>query len=230
MHGSLQRSTRKKPVFFTLGGLAFVAALLLGGLPAAYARSAVEIAGSSFKSTFTNNTAGWAVMGGTWKKTGSGYYRGTSTAPDVVGSVVHNDTYDHFSLTARVKGGAALGGSFNYIFVRGDPEPLGYLDMWDDGYYFVWNNGGLFGVFKRIAGSDTVLKSVTATSAIVPYGWNVLRVDMSTTYMAFFINNQLVYAGSDASLSSGQLGLGFNAASAGETFNIDYVKVKVVTP
>ena len=99
--------------------------------------------------------------------------------------------------------------------MRGEPSSIASSGHWNNGYLFQYSNDGYYSVFKYVGGSSTALQSWTATSTVVSGDWNTLKVQMNGTSMSFWINDTLVWSGTDSSFSSGYAGLGFFGEQGG---------------
>ncbi|MFH2038089.1 MAG: hypothetical protein ABIJ65_01505, partial [Chloroflexota bacterium] len=73
------------------------------------------------------------------------------------------------------------------------------------------------------------LKDWTTSTAIVKNGWNTLKVVASTSSLKFYINNKLVWNGSDPTLTTGQVGFGFYRDAAAGVLYVDWAKLTTAT-
>lgn len=228
MH-SVRKSRR-----LALGSLALtsLAALVLAGFPlAASAEPATgriyEAAGSSFSSSFNGTRAGWKVVAGTWKLKASGKYE-VQSASGNLGSIAHKDTYSNLVFSARMRRPSGSSGSFQGLVVRGVPAPLTGFGDWDSGYGFFYNDSGNVTVGRSQGGSFTLLLPATFSAAVVPNGWNILKVVVYGPALLFYVNGTLVYSAMDATpLPAGQVGIGAYGWPA-EKAQVDWAKLSVI--
>jgi hypothetical protein len=60
----------------------------------------------------------------------------------------------------------------------------------------------------------------------VKNGWNVLKVTASGSQLKFYINNTLVWSGTDSSFGSGIVGIGmYRDATSGNLLYVDWAKL-----
>ena len=168
-----------------------------------------------FNNTFDSSAdlALWNKIVGPWSLY-NGWYRTNGVHP-YWNSIVHDGNYPKFKYIVRMRRINNLHNSSG-IFVRATPYPLDAVDKeWDDFYALLYTNNGKFAVFKGVNGSNTALKGWTPTPAINQYGWNVLKVTGVGSTLKFYINGQLVWSGSDSSLGTGKVGIGFYKPALG---------------
>ena len=114
-------------------------------------------------------------------------------------------------------------GDSNCIFIRGTVNPLGDKQRWFSYYGFFYSQEGFFSIWKKVSGgaveqflpgggwmSDSIINQGDA--------WNKLRVVATGNSLSYYINDKLVWSGTDSSLSSGRVGLGM-FSSTGLTSN-----------
>lgn len=159
--------------------------------------------------SFNGDSPGWPAVAGTWLMDGSHQYsRGQANA---LVSMHYPQNFSDVSITLRALRSGCRNCAINLI-VRGAPTPLGSQNRWYSYISFQISNDGQYSVYKRVrGGSSTVLQPWTSSSAIRQSGaygddWNVLRVIDFGDSLFFYINGQLVWSGSDTTLTSGEVG------------------------
>jgi hypothetical protein len=181
--------------------------------------------GVGFDSEFNGSADGWESHSGIWS-VDSQYYStiglfGTSA------STSYMEEFTDFDFQARVKR-TGCESCANRLIVRGTPLPLDLSNHWAAEYIFNYANNGYFSVGKIVNGVTTVLQGATPSPAIVTGGdWNILRVVASGNSLSFYINNTLVWSGTDSELSSGRVGLGMyrDLLSLIDNFQVDWAKL-----
>ena len=114
----------------------------------------------------------------------------------------------------------------NRIIIRGNPTSLGSTNWWKPSYYFQYTNTGQFSVYEVSSGGViTPLKAWTNSAAIVPNGFNTLKVIAVGSSLRFYINGTLVWSGADSTLKTGKVGFGFFRDAAAGTQYIDWAKL-----
>ncbi len=184
----------------------------------------VNVPSAGFYSPFTTNANGWTVHNGTWILESSNYFTTTGLAGKAV-TISHTGTYSTMAYQARMKRDGCAGCA-NVLAIRGNPV-LDATGWWNTEYTFDYTNTGLFSVWKDSYGTYTALKNWTYTNAINQGGWNTLLVTAENTALKFYINGILVWSGSDASYSSGMVGIGMyrSAASTGDKLWVDWAEL-----
>jgi hypothetical protein len=169
----------------------------------------------------------WNVAFGPWSLSG-GKYRSNGLSP-YWNSVFHDGLYPTLSFIVSMQRFNTSGP--NSLFVRGTPYPLASDKYWSDGYQFSYSNSGVFGVWKMIDGGYTCLQPWTSTSAINQYNWNTVKVKAKDNILKFYINNQLVWSGTDSTYKTGKVGVGFyKADSTSQALAIDYAHLYTYVP
>jgi hypothetical protein len=186
--------------------------------------------GTGFISNFTTDANGWASVSGPWSLARSNFYQ----TPGVVytfSSARHTGSYANFLYEARVKRTSSQPYWANNIIVRGSPNGLGSLNVWSNGYLFEYANSGAFAVFRVNGTSVTTLKQWTASSAIAQGDWNVLRVAASSSTLKFYINDTLVWRGTDSTLATGQVGIMMyrDGTSTGNRLYVDWARLAMTS-
>lgn len=169
--------------------------------------------GFQYKFSLPKSLDRWRASYGSWNLN-NGWYRSSGLSP-YNNSVYHIGLYPTFSYIVSMR---RINDAYtsNRLIVRGTVYPLSSVKYWDDAYFFQYANvsaaepdKGSFSVFKLINGSFFTIKGWTSTSAINQFGWNKLKVKGKGTSFKFYINNQLVWSGSDPSITTGKVGVGF---------------------
>ncbi len=183
----------------------------------------VELGG--FYSPFTSNASGWVVHKGTWVLESSNFYTTVGVAGKA-STISHINNYSTLTYEVRMKRTGCLGCA-NVIAIRGNPS-LDTVGWWNTEYTFDYTNSGLFSVWRDSNGTYTALKDWTTTSAIVRGGWNVLKVVADGPSLKFYINDVLVWSGSDTNYPTGRVGIGMyrSATSTGNKLLVDWAQLE----
>jgi hypothetical protein len=64
----------------------------------------------------------------------------------------------------------------------------------------------------------------TSTGAIVPYGWNTVKIVANGSSVKYYINDTLLWSGTHTALTSGRLGFGMYRDSYGGILYIDWAR------
>jgi hypothetical protein len=114
----------------------------------------------------------------------------------------------------------------NRIIIRGNPSSMVSTNWWKPSYNFQYTNDGSFSVYyMNSSGVSTALKGWTASTAIVKNGWNTLKVVAVGSSLKFYINNILVWTGTDSGLRTGTVGFGFYRDGNAGTLYVDSAKL-----
>ena len=179
---------------------------------------------NGFYSPFTTDANGWQTRLGTWQLEGANYYVTTGIADKAVTIGYAND-YSTLTYEAKMKRSGCVGCA-NVLAIRGNPD-LDSTGWWKTEYTFDYTNSGLFSVWKDNNGSYTALKNWTSSSAIKKNDWNVLKVTAKGSQLKFYINDVLVWSGTDSAYSSGRVGIGMyrSKTSTGDKLWVDWAKL-----
>jgi len=194
----------------------------------AYKNFTVEEPTTGFNSSFNGSKAGWYNVKGTWNIFGGKYLR-SSGLESKFSSARHSNNYDNFTYQARMyrTGETSLA---NNLVIRGRPTVFSSSYNWAPSYIFEYTNSGYFSVWEiSSTGVETALKTWTTSSAIVKNGWNTLKVVASNASLKFYINNTLIWSGSDATLKTGQVGFSFYRNVSAGTLDVDWATLSVPT-
>ncbi len=174
---------------------------------------------AGINSQFNGSSTGWLSRpGGTWQYSASSVY--TTGTANRVSSASYNQTFTNFTYQARLKRVSATGNSSGLV-VRGTPS-FGTDNDWKTAYEFLYRQDGTFSVWRGVNGKWAALKNWTASPAIVKNGWNTLKVTADGSNFTFYINDTLVWSGTDTAIPSGQVGLWMYRAKTAETFEADW--------
>ncbi len=199
--------------------------------------TAGTISSTGFNEQFTGTTApNWMQDSGSWIVFRSYYQADGTGLADKYGTSTYNTQFSDLDYSASMihqeaesnqywnAAGLAIRVSGN--LTQGDPA---------SGYFFQYYGDGTYSVWKNVNGTSTNLKALTAHSAIKAGAVaNKLRVIAKGSSLWFFINDVVVWQGSDTSHSSGRVGLQFfsEAGSASDRLQVDYaiLTTNVVVP
>lgn len=178
--------------------------------------------GSDFSDFFTGSSAGWSSVAGDWSVLGGSWYS-TPGNSQKWSSAAHDGEYMDFDYQAAFwRSGCAS--CANHLIVRGNPLPLAPDNLWNTFLIFQYSANGWFSVFEVDNGAVTTLQPWVQSAAIHQgLAWNNLRVIAIGGDFYYYINETLVWVGSDTSLTSGLVGLGmYRDLSTGNQLYIDY--------
>ncbi len=179
-----------------------------------------------FSSDFRNNAAGWISRpGGDWTTLGGNGTIHTNGQANKWSSISHSGNFNNFTYIAKMKRVSATGGSSGF-WVRGraptfDPTYNGAKNA----YFFLYSQNGCFSVWKHVNGAIVAKKGWTLSSSIAKNDWNTLKVIADGNQLRFYINNKLVWNGSDASFKTGQVALTMFTTSTTERLDVDWAKL-----
>jgi len=181
-----------------------------------------QVISSDFASDFTTASTGWTPIYGTWAvNTASGYYQ-TGGAANLSSSIAHANTFGDVTFQARMNRSGTCTTCANRIIVRGTPTTLDASKNWLPSYSFQYSNAGTYSVYARNgSGVITTVQAWTASPAIVANGWNTLKVVAVGSSLKFYINNTLVWSGTNSSIAVGKVGVGYFRDAATGTLLVD---------
>lgn len=146
-------------------------------------------------------------------------------------SIHYPQNFSDVSITLRALRSGCNDCAINLI-VRGAPTPVGNQNRWYSYISFQIRNDGQYSVYKRVrGGSSTALQPWTPSAAIRQSGaygddWNVLRVIDFGDNLYFYINGQLVWSGTDTTLTSGEVGFSmYSDSSAWNLAQVDWATI-----
>ena len=161
---------------------------------------------TGFNSQFNGHADNWLPRAGAWYV--DTQYLFTYGIAGKAASVSYNATYTNFDYQVKMGRFGTITDA-NGIYVRGTPLPLQTNNLWRSGYLIQYAKEGKFSVWRiNPNGTGTALQNWTFTPAIVQGdNWNILRVVANGSSLSFYINGSLVWTGTDATYSSGQVGI-----------------------
>jgi hypothetical protein len=177
----------------------------------------------------SGNAAHWDRESGTWSVVNSNWYFTDGIVWTSATSKYNKATYSNFDYQARLwRNGCNT--CTNRILVRtsgaiSDGKPSNY-------YALQYTREGDYSVWKRVEGSHTALQNWTASPAINKgNAWNKLRFYANGNTLRCYINDTLVWNGTDSSLSSGGVGLGMyrTNSSSNDGFYVDWAVLSVLS-
>lgn len=174
-------------------------------------------------STSFTSTAGWAGVYGSWSIFSSTYLRTLGVA-GYLSSIRTAGQYGDQVYEVKMKRAGSSSTLANILLLRGN-YALNADKSWKPSYRFQYSNSGSFSVYEMDSvGGIVTLKGWTASAAIVPNGWNVLKVIAVGSTLKFYINNTLVWTGTDTTLSVGYSGIQMyrSTTSTGDVLDVDY--------
>ena len=190
-------------------------------------------------SDFNSDHDGWSIYGGdgTWAHEDLQYYTSTGV-PDAWSNIGYDTrTYDTITYEVRMRRIGGDSSNPNRVIIRGTPLPLGTgsptddVNDWASGYAFQYANTGNFSVYKLNGTlSDIPLIENTAHASILPGDWNTLKVVARGETFKFYINDTLVWSGTDATYSSGINGIGLFWTGDPSTLQVDWAKFSDYAP
>jgi hypothetical protein len=193
----------------------------------------VNAVAGSFNQQFTSSPTDWGQNSGVWTWTGGQYWYTTGLAGIAATSLYSAADFSNFDYSAKLWRNGSNTLKSNSLWVRAgtaigsDGNPL-------YGYRFNYSSSGEYSVWKYVNGVATAVQGWTNTSAVAKgSAFNTLRVNASGASFYFWINGTLVWNGTDASLSSGKVGVGMSrqddATSTGDALWVDYATLDVLS-
>lgn len=194
--------------------------LMLLDVPAVFSIGGGNGPTNGFNEQFTSSLSNWTQYHGSWSiVNGSAHIQGTSSGTWLsLGYKKANFGTLDYSVRMQNTNSEFYA---NAIVVRGDPEPLQSDFDWNSYYYFGYENTGYFTIGRWVDGVWYSEGGWLSSSAIVPYGWNILRITASGSTLYFYINGTVVGTLTDSILTTGTVGILFYDGS-GCNVNVDY--------
>lgn len=185
-----------------------------------------QVIADNFNSTFNGSSAGWSAVSGAWSIYKAAQYRSAGLA-DSFASAKHGGIYGDLVYEVRMMrtGTCSVVKCANHITIRGTPTPLDSAKRWNKEYKFAYSNDGCYSVWLVNGTTIDALKEWTSSTAIVKNGWNKLKVVAVGSNFKFYINGRLVWAGSDSTLRTGLVGLGFYREAGSGVLYVDWAKL-----
>jgi len=165
------------------------------------------VIGSNFSSPFTADAAGWTPVYGTWSVAGGSYQ--SAGAANLVSSVSNANIHGDVTFEARLQRSGLCNSCANRIIIRGNPAIVDASKVWNPSYFLQYNNNGQVSVYRMSGGTYTILMPWTASAAVVKGGWNTLKVVAVGSKLQFYVNGTNVWNGTDTTLKTGKVGVGF---------------------
>jgi len=196
-----------------------------------------------FDSRFTSNTNGWEKHMGTWNLENTNYVT-TKGVQNGYSSMSFKTTYPTFTYQVRMKriyDDSYCGYEDSWISIRGTPSPLDKDGNWNKEYRFSYfydyygDQQMQFKVEVINAGYWTILQDWTSAAAIKKNDWNILKATAKGSQLKFYINNFLMWSGTDSTLTTGRVGFGmFRSIDLGQCPNdkllVDWAKLTTSVP
>ncbi|MFN7471375.1 MAG: hypothetical protein ACK5S9_06970 [Roseiflexaceae bacterium] len=167
---------------------------------------------SGFNDQFTNSASNWGIIAGRWTY-GGGVLRGNGIKNGWSKAVFSKATYANFDYMVKMRR-TGCSNCPNQIILR---------NTTNGAVYFGYDNTGWYRVYGCSGGRCVTWQDWTATTAIIPGGYNVLRVVAVRETYQVYINNRRVTQGRATGYTSGSGGLTFFSwVTAGNYLDIDY--------
>jgi hypothetical protein len=184
---------------------------------------------AGFYSTFNGSAVGWYPVKGAWSIYNSQFYYSGGLASKFA-SARHLTNYSNFTYEVRMKRTGESNWA-NNIILRGKPSAFDVNYLWRPSYAFQYSNNGQFSVFKITSTGTTVtLKGWTVSPRIAKNSWNTLKVVANGTSLKYYINGYLVWSGTDPTLATGQVGVGFYRDSTAGSLFVDLARLTPSSP
>jgi hypothetical protein len=175
-------------------------------------------------SQFNNSTCGWQVQSGEW--TVDSDFLMTAGVPSEWSTISYDATFMNFDYRVRLMR-AGCDFCANQLIIRGTPSPLRNDGLWYSIVAFQYNQDGNFSVWVGTDGDPILPLQYWTSSPAIQQGdsWNELRVIAFNNFLAFFINEELVWAGAGLIPSSGQVGVSMyrDSSSTDNKLWVDWV-------
>ncbi len=178
-------------------------------------------------SDFNGTANGWVSHSGEWYYNSEYLY--TSGIEGKWASASYVADFADFDYEVRMWRSGSENNA-NFIVFRGTPDPLTPAYNWYHEYKLQYSRAGDFSVWVRVAGGSPVAIVPWTFSPAINQGdaWNTLRVVADGTSLTFYINDTLVWSGTDSSLSSGRAGVGMYTDSTDDELRVDWARLCLV--
>jgi hypothetical protein len=179
---------------------------------------------------FNSDLEGWNIISGSWTNESSKYMT-TLGIPGKIASVNFPTSYTAVAYEVDMTRNTACEMCWSFISIRGQPAPLASNNDWNSSYDFGITADGYYSVWKTVNGVTEALQS----EAQSPYlfkgnATNILKVVASSSNLSFYINDNLVWSGTDTDLSSGVLGIKtYQNGSDGYQMWIDWATLDIIS-
>ncbi|MFH2039755.1 MAG: family 16 glycoside hydrolase, partial [Chloroflexota bacterium] len=194
----------------------------------AYKNFTVVQPSTGFNSQFNGEYIGWEKHpGGTWRINSTTFYN-SGAVTNKYSSSSYNKNFTDFTYEARIKDAEYY---LNGLIIRGNPTFNATDNSWKNGYYFLIDQNGKFGIFKKVNDLWNASPSDGWQDAtnIIKGGWNTLKAVVNGNNLKFYINDSLVFNGSDSRFSSGRVGLIFYRSSTLNRYSANWAKLTPIT-
>jgi len=162
---------------------------------------------AGFNSQFNGNSTGWTLRpGGSWTAAAGTTLHTTGLTNKWSNISYGSVNFNNFTYSARMKRVSTTGGASGF-WVRGTAAFTADINAVNNGYLFLYSQNGCFSVWKHVNGAVVAIKGWTLSSSIVKNNWNLLKVTADGPALRFYINNTLVWAGSNTSFTNGKVAL-----------------------
>jgi hypothetical protein len=182
---------------------------------------------NGFNSTFDVNYKNWNVWDGLWMWDAAKGRIWTTGDVNYYNSMYFSYYFPSFDYTVRMKRKLNEGNT-NSLVVWGKPSATTGSHMWHDGYYVNYRNNKQVSIWKVVGGSWTGVFEIVDCAAVVPFGWNEIRVVGIYPYLDLWLNG--VYLGyimlTELPVSY-YLGFDMYAGAADQKFLVDWAKVSI---
>ncbi len=173
------------------------------------------------------NTSEWHSINGHWNKTSTSIFSTQGITDEVHSSIAKDGSFTTLTFEVKMKR-LDCGTCANYLIVRGDPASANGLQAWHDSIRFQYTNDGYFAVYQTSDGNVPPMADWYPTPYVNSNDWNILKVVTSGTDMVFYINDNIVWAGSmDTALPAGQLGIGMSDFSD-NLFEVESAQISTI--
>jgi hypothetical protein len=204
-----------------------VSLLALDGFPAFIAGNGL---GNGFREPFTSSLGNWTQNATAVWTVGSGYASVTGTGSNKYANITYNrGTFATLDYSVAMRRSVSAYAS-NGVYFRGAATPQRIDGSWHSGYWFGYTNSGSFQVgYTDADGNWTSLTGWTASQAILPAGWNRLRVVAVGSSLQFYINGTQVFATTNGLSAAGEVGIEMFDNNGG-TLDVDEAVLSTIAP
>jgi hypothetical protein len=183
---------------------------------------------TTFHTNFNGSMGGWQAHFGAWSE-GTEYLT-TPGQDNMWSSISYPLDYTNVRVDARFLRNGVNPLYANTIIVRGNPASLTAEKIWNNGYYFNYSNDGRYWIFKIVGGNIAFLQGGTPTPAVLVSDasgdyWNYMTVMAFGSNLYLYINDQLVWSGTDTSLTSGRVGFSMAQPPGWNRLYVDWASV-----
>lgn len=181
-----------------------------------------------FSNNFNGSEGFWIDINGPWLAGPNTLY--SEGAAGEYSSIAYPALYSTFTVQAKMRRNSCPDCALlNGLFFRGNPgstDPAQFY--WNNTFMFGYTNEGKFIIGWVRDGAQFTPTGFVDSPAIVPGGFNILKVTANGAYMQFFINGQLVADGQFTVFNDGYVGL-FLQGDTGR-LDVDYATLTLTAP